>query len=127
MGAEDYSKIPTINSKIPTIIMSSSDCIEHSEVIDPHTGTIVCVDCCRVIGDGLTHFEMNLQKYSTFQENLKDEEEKINGENVIELLYKISDKLHLNRSSIDLAYYEYKKKHKENSEDKCLWWLNSRF
>lgn len=56
--------------------MSSSDCIEHSEVIDPHTGTIVCVDCCRVIGDGLTHFEMNLQKYSTFQENLKDEEEK---------------------------------------------------
>ena len=93
--------------------MSSSDCIEHSEVIDPHTGTIVCVDCCRVIGDGLTHFEMNLQKYSTFQENLKDEEEKINGENVIELLYKISDKLHLNRSSIDLAYYEYKKNTKK--------------
>ena len=89
--------------------MSSSDCIEHSEVLDQHTGTIVCLDCSRVIDNGLTHFEVNQQKYSTFQENLKDEEEKINGENVTELLDKISDKLHLNRSSIDLAYYEYKK------------------
>ena len=93
--------------------MSSSECIEHSEVIDQHTGTIVCLDCCRVIDNGLTHFEVNQQKYSTFQENLKDEEEKINGENVTELLDKISDKLHLNRSSIDLAYYEYKKNTKK--------------
>ena len=93
--------------------MSSSDCIEHSEVLDHHTGTVVCVVCCRVINDGLTHFEVNQQKYSTFQENLKDEEEKINGENVTELLDKISDKLHLNRSSIDLAYYEYKKNTKK--------------
>ena len=110
MGAEDYSKIPTI-------IMSSSDCIEHSEVLDHRTGTSVCVNCCRVIQDGLTHFEVNQQKYSTFQENLKYEEDEIKGENVTELLEKISDKLHLNRSSIDLAYYEYKKKHQENSED----------
>ena len=76
--------------------MSSSTCIHHSEVLDQHTGTIVCLDCCRVIGDGLTHFEVNQQKYSTFQENLKDgeKEEKINGENVSQLLEKISDKLH---------------------------------
>ena len=93
--------------------MSSSTCIDHSEVIDQHTGTIVCVDCCRVIDGGLTHFEANQQKYSTFQENLKDEEDKISGENVIELLEKISDNLHLNRSSIDLAYYEYKKNKKK--------------
>ena len=93
--------------------MSSSTCIDHSEVLDQHTGTIVCVNCCRVIGDGLTHFEVNQQKYSTFQENLKDEEDKISGENVIELLEKISDKLHLKRSSIDLAYYEYKKNTKK--------------
>ena len=88
--------------------MSSSDCIEHSEVLDQHTGTIVCVVCCRVIKDGLTHFEVNQQKYSTFQENLKDEK-KINGENVYELLEKISDKLHLSQSSVDIAYIEYKK------------------
>ena len=93
--------------------MSSSECIEHSEVIDQHTGTIVCLDCSRVIDNGLTHFEVNQQKYSTFQENLKDEEEKINGENVTELLDKISDKLHLNQSSIDLAYWEYKKNTKK--------------
>ena len=93
--------------------MSSSTCIEHSEVLDQHSGTIVCVDCCRVIDGGLTHFEANQQKYSTFQENLKDEEDKISGENVIELLEKISDNLHLNRSSIDLAYYEYKKNKKK--------------
>ena len=88
--------------------MSSSDCIEHSEVIDQHTGSIVCVVCCRVIKDGLTHFEVNQQKYSTFQENLKDEK-KINGENVYELLEKLSDKLHLSQSSVDIAYIEYKK------------------
>jgi transcription initiation factor TFIIIB Brf1 subunit/transcription initiation factor TFIIB len=93
--------------------MSSSTCIEHSEVLDQHSGTIVCVDCCRVIDGGLTHFEVNQHKYSTFQENLKDEEDKISGENVIELLEKISDNLHLNRSSIDLAYYEYKKNKKK--------------
>ena len=88
--------------------MSSSDCIEHSEVLDHHTGTVVCVVCCRVINHGLTHFEVNQQKYSTFQENLKDEKE-INGENVYELLEKISDRLHLSRSSVDIAYIEYKK------------------
>ena len=86
--------------------MSSSTCIDHSEVIDQHTGTIVCVDCCRVIDRGLTHFEANQQKYSTFKENLKDEEDKISGENVIELLEKISKNMNLNRSSIDLHYYE---------------------
>ena len=93
--------------------MSSSDCIEHSEVLDHRTGTSVCVNCCRVIESGLTHFEVNQQKYSTFQENLKYEEDEIKGENVIELLEKISDKLHLNRSSIDLAYYEYKENTKK--------------
>ena len=92
--------------------MSSSDCIEHSEVLDHHTGTVVCVVCCRVINHGLTHFEVNQQKYSTFQENLKDEKE-INGENVYELLEKISDRLHLSRSSVDIAYIEYKKNMKK--------------
>ena len=86
--------------------MSSSTCIDHSEVIDQHTGTIVCVDCCRVIDRGLTHFEVNQQKYSTSQENLKDK-------NIYQLLEKISDKLHLSRSSIDLAYIEYEKNTKK--------------
>jgi transcription initiation factor TFIIIB Brf1 subunit/transcription initiation factor TFIIB len=86
--------------------MSSSTCIEHSEVLDQHSGTIVCVDCCRVIDHGLTHFELNQQKYSTSQENLKDK-------NIYQLLEKISDKLHLSRSSIDLAYIEYEKNTKK--------------
>ena len=86
--------------------MSSSTCIDHSEVIDQHTGTIVCVDCCRVIDHGLTHFELNQQKYSTSQENLKDK-------NIYQLLEKISDKLHLSRSSVDLAYIEYEKNTKK--------------
>ena len=93
--------------------MSSSTCLQHSTIFDQSTATIVCVECCRVLDEGLTHFEVNPQKYSTPQENLNDVEEKINGENVIELLEKISDKLHLNRSSIDLAYYEYKKNTKK--------------
>ena len=93
--------------------MSSSTCIQHSTVIDASTATVVCVECNRVLDEGLTHFELNPQKYSTHKENLKDVEDKINGENVIELLEKISDKLHLNRSSIDLAYYEYKKNTKK--------------
>ena len=93
--------------------MSSSTCIQHSTIIDQSTATVVCVECNRVLDEGLTHFELNPQKYSTHQENLKDVEDKINGENVIELLEKISDKLHLNRSSIDLAYYEYKKNTKK--------------
>lgn len=93
--------------------MSSSTCIQHSTIIDATTATVVCVECNRVLDEGLTHFELNPQKYSTHQENLKDVEDKINGENVIELLEKISDKLHLNRSSIDLAYYEYKKNTKK--------------
>ena len=95
--------------------MSSSTCFQHSPIVDQSTATIVCVDCSRVLDQGLTHFEVNQQKYSTSQENLKDgkKEEKINGENVSQLLEKISDKLHLNRSSIDLAYWEYKKNTKK--------------
>ena len=93
--------------------MSSSTCFQHSTIIDQSTGTIVCVDCSRVLDQGLTHFEVNQQKYSTLQENLKDGKEKINGENVSQLLEKISDKLHLNQSSIDLAYWEYKKNTKK--------------
>ena len=90
MGAEDYSKIH--------YIMSSSTCFQHSPIVDQSTATIVCVDCSRVLDQGLTHFEVNQQKYSASQENLKDgkKEEKINGENVSQLLEKISDKLHLN-------------------------------
>ena len=78
--------------------MSSSTCLQHSPLIDQSSGTIVCVECARVLDHGLTHFEVNQQKYSTFQENLKDgeKEEKISGENVSQLLEKISDKLHLN-------------------------------
>ena len=95
--------------------MSSSTCFQHSPIVDQSTATIVCVDCSRVLDQGLTHFEVNQQKYSTSQENIKDgkKEEKINGENVSQLLEKISDKLHLNRSSIDLAYWEYKKSTKK--------------
>ena len=95
--------------------MSSSTCFQHSPIVDQSTATIVCVDCSRVLDQGLTHFEVNQQKYSTSQENIKDgkKEEKINGENVSQLLEKISDKLHLNRSSIDLAYWEYKKNTKK--------------
>ena len=93
--------------------MSSSTCFQHSPIVDQTTATIVCVDCSLVLDHGLTHFEVNQQKYSNPQENLKDGEEKINGENVIELLEKISDKLHLNGSSIDLAYWEYKKNTKK--------------
>ena len=78
--------------------MSSSTCFQHSTIIDQSTGTIVCVDCLRVLDQGLTHFEVNQQKYSALQENINDgkKEEKINGENVSQLLEKISDKLHLN-------------------------------
>lgn len=95
--------------------MSSSTCLQHSTIIDPYTATIVCVNCCRVLDQGLTHFEVNQQKYSTFQENLKVGK-KINGEDVSELLEKISDKLHLSRSSIDLAYCEYGKNMKKIQE-----------
>ena len=95
--------------------MSSSTCFQHSPIVDQSTATIVCVDCSRVLDQGLTHFEVNQQKYSALQENLNDgkKEEKINGENVSQLLEKISDKLHLNQSSIDLAYWEYKKNTKK--------------
>ena len=92
-------------------IMSSSTCFQHSPIIDPSTATIVCQNCARVIDEGLTHFEVNQQKYCIPQENLKDEKkvEKMNGENVIHLLEEISAKLHLNQSSIDIAYCKYKK------------------
>ena len=87
--------------------MSISTCSQHSPIIDQSTATTVCVNC----NQGLTYLEVNQQKYNTPQENLKEGKkgEKINGENVIELLEKISDKLHLKRSSIDTAYCKYKK------------------
>ena len=91
--------------------MSSSCCFEHSPIIDSSTATIVCENCARVLEEGLTHFEVNQQKYHISRENLKDEkkEEKINGENEIQLLEKISAKLHLHQSSIDIAHCEYNK------------------
>ena len=92
-------------------MMSSSCNFQHSPIIDASTATIVCENCARVLEEGLTHFEVNQQKYHISPENLKDgkKEEKINGENVIQLLEKISAKLHLHQSSIDIAYCEYNK------------------
>ena len=65
--------------------MSSSTCFQHSPIVDQSTATIVCVNCARVLDQGLTYLEVNQQKYSIPQENLKDGKkgEKINGENVI--------------------------------------------
>ena len=96
-------------------MMSSSCNFQHSPIIDTSTATIVCENCARVLEEGLTHFEVNQQKYHISPDNLKDEEkeEKINGENVIQLLEKISAKLHLHQSSIDIAYFEYKKNTKK--------------
>ena len=95
--------------------MSSSCNVQHSPIIDASTATIVCENCARVLEEGLTHFEVDQQKYHISRENLKDEkkEEKINGENVIQLLEKISAKLHLHQSSIDIAHCEYKKNKKK--------------
>ena len=95
-------------------MMSSSCNFQHSPIIDASTATIVCENCARVLEEGLTHFEVNQQKYHISPENLKDgkKEEKINGENVIQLLEKISAKLHLHQSSID-AYCEYNKNTKK--------------
>ena len=92
-------------------MMSSSCNFQHSPIIDASTATIVCENCARVLEEGLTHFDVNQQNYHISPDNLKDEEteEKINGENVIHLLEKISAKLHLHQSSIDTAYFEYKK------------------
>jgi transcription initiation factor TFIIIB Brf1 subunit/transcription initiation factor TFIIB len=96
--------------------MSSSCCFQHSPIIDASTATIVCENCARVLEEGLTHFEVNPQKYYIPGENLKEErkeEKKINGENPIKLLEKISAKLHLHKSSIDIAYHEYYKNRKK--------------
>ena len=92
-------------------MMSSSCNFQHSPIIDASTATIVCENCAKVLEEGLTHFDVNQQNYHISPDNLKDEEteEKINGENVIHLLEKISAKLHLHQSSIDTAYFEYKK------------------
>ena len=69
--------------------MSSSTCFQHSPIVDQTTATIVCVDCSRVLDQGLTHFEVNQQKYSTLQENLKDGKEKINPEKVYKKVIEI--------------------------------------
>ena len=60
--------------------MSSSCCFQHSPIIDASTATIVCENCARVLEEGLTHFEVNPQKYYIPGENLKEErkEEKKN-------------------------------------------------
>ena len=91
--------------------MSSSCCFEHSPIIDSSTATIVCENCARVLEEGLTHSEVNQQKCHISRENIKDKkkEEKINGENVTQLLDRISAKLHLHQSSIDIAHCEYNK------------------
>ena len=65
--------------------MSSSCCFEHSPIIDSSTATIVCENCARVLEEGLTHFEVNQQKYH------------------------ITAKLHLHQSSIDIAHCSYNK------------------
>ena len=103
--------------------MSSSCNFQHSPIIDASTATIVCENCARVLEEGLTYHEVNQQKYHGLNFrfssiNLKDEkkEEKINGENVIQLLEKVSAKLHLHQSSIDIAHCEYKKQNKKKIE-----------
>jgi hypothetical protein len=53
--------------------MSSSCCFQHSPIIDASTATIVCENCARVLEEGLTHFEVNPQKYYIPGENLKEE------------------------------------------------------
>ena len=88
--------------------MSFSCCFQPSPIIDSPTGTIVCENCARVLEERLTHFEVNNQKYPISRENLNyEKKEKINGESAKQLLEKISDKLHLHQSSIDIAYCEY--------------------
>ena len=54
--------------------MSSSCNFQHSPIIDASTATIVCENCARVLEEGLTHFEVNQQKYHISPNNLKDEE-----------------------------------------------------
>ena len=84
-------------------------CFQQSAVIDQSTASVICQNCARVLQEGLTHYEVNPQRYPIPGGNLKEEkkEEKINGETPIKLLEKISAKLHLHKSSIDKAYDEY--------------------
>ena len=84
----------------------------HSPIIDHSTATVVCQGCAKVLEEGLAYNEVMSKHQFSSQRSIQCETEKeelINGENAYELLVKIGEKLHLNQSSIDNSYKNYKK------------------
>lgn len=90
--------------------MMDSDCnFGHSPIIDSSSATTVCTNCCLVLEERLSHDEVGIGKpYSinTVSTECLDQDE-IFGEPIMEVLKKISDKLHLYESCVNHSFKKF--------------------